>query len=140
MFEQDMTEASCRSTIVEDIEPKAFRQLLQYLYTGDAPDLEDEDMTEPLFIAADKYQIQLWKDWCSSSPRKKLKTDNAIRLLVLAHLHSDESLVGICIDFISKEKSIFCERGDFKQLSKKYPDLFYEITRRIIMTNVVVNS
>ena len=132
MFEQDMTEASCRSTIVEDIEPKAFRQLLQYLYTGDAPDLEEEDMAELLFVAADKYQIDSLKDWCSSILINKIGVKNVVRLLAIAHLHSDEKMKKLCLCFVVRNRTVFWGRDDFKQLSKNYPDIFYEATKRMM--------
>ena len=56
MFEHDMTESSSRTVVVEDVDPKVFRQLLRYLYTVYAPQVEDdEEMAELLFIAADRY-------------------------------------------------------------------------------------
>lgn len=55
MFEQaGMTEAQTGQVTVQDIRPAVFRQLLHYLYSGEAPKLEDDDVTIPLFIAADR--------------------------------------------------------------------------------------
>ena len=67
MFEHDMTESSSRIVVINDIEPKVFRHLLRFLYTGNAPEVgDDENMVEPLFIAADKYQVDTLKDWCKT--------------------------------------------------------------------------
>ena len=129
MFQHDMQEASNRSVKVQDIEPDVFRQLLHYVYTGDAPDLENEEMTEPLYIAADKYQIISLKEWCSTELSDKITVDNAVRLLAVAHLHSDEKLKQICAYFIATHKKIFWKRDDFKLLPKNYPDLFFEIAK-----------
>jgi hypothetical protein len=68
---------------IKDVEPKIFCQLLYYLYTGDAPDAAEEDITEPLFIAADIYKVDPLKDWCSSILSQRLKEDCAIHSLVL---------------------------------------------------------
>ena len=132
MFEHDMTEASNRSVTVEDTEPDVFRQLLQYLYTGDAPDLEEEDMAELLFVAADKYQIDSLKDWCSSILINKIGVENVVRLLAIAHLHSDEKMKKFCLCFVVRNRTVFWGRDDFKQLSKNYPDIFYEATKRMM--------
>jgi len=129
MFEHDMTESSSRTAVVEDIDPKVFRQLLSYVYTGDAPKLEDDDVTEPLFVAADKYQIQSLKDWCSSVLQESITVDNAVRYIVLAHLHSDTDLQDQCEFFIDRQKKVYWERDDFKQLSKTYPDIFYNLCK-----------
>lgn len=61
MFEHEMVESVTRTVTIEDTEPKVFSQLLRYLYTGDAPEIEGSEMTEPLFIAADKYQVESLK-------------------------------------------------------------------------------
>ena len=132
MFEHDMTESSSRTVVVEDIEPGVFRQLLHYLYTGEEPNnIEDAEMTEPLFIAADKYQVETLKDWCSSILPKKLNEDSAVRLLIMAHLHSALWLLEDCIEFIIKKKTAFFRREDFRVLNRNYPDLFFEVTKRM---------
>ena len=132
MFEHDMTESSSRSVTVEDIEPNVFRQLLRFLYTGDAPGLEnDENMAESLFIAANKYQVSALKDWCDFVLCKKINEENALRLLVLAHLHSAVWLQGNCTHFIVKNKTAFFQREDFRELNRNYPDLFFEVTKLI---------
>ena len=60
--------------------------MLRFLYTGNAPNIEEEEMTEPMFIAADKYQIEKLKNGCVSIMIKKLNVENAVRFLVLAYL------------------------------------------------------
>ena len=130
MFQHDMKEASNRSVTVKDVEPDVFRQLLHYLYTGDA-DVENEELTEPLYIAADKYLIHSLKYWCSSELSEMVSNENAVRLLVIAQLHSDELLLEKCIEFIVGNKVVFFEREDFKLLSKSYSDLFFKITKRM---------
>ena len=87
------------------------------------------EMTEPLFIAADKYQVEPLNNWCSSLMTKKLNVENAVRYLVLAHLHLDEKFQTSCLDFIVKKKEDFYKRQDFKDLNHKYPDLFFEIAK-----------
>lgn len=131
MFKQSCwVESSSRIVIVEDMEPTVFRQLLHYLYTGDAPRIEKSDMTEPLFIAADKYQVGSLKDWCESINSKKIAVDSAIRLLILAHLHSAEKLKEDCIHFILKRKFEFFRMEEFRQMARDFPDLFFEVARR----------
>ncbi len=49
-----MEEASTGRVDIEDVEPIVFKQLLHYLYSGEAPDLDDEDITTPLYVTADR--------------------------------------------------------------------------------------
>ena len=118
MFEHDMTESSSRIVVVNDIEPTVFRQLLRFLYTGDAPEMEDdENMTEQLFIAADKYQVDTLKDWCDSLLSKQINEENAVRLLVLAHLHFALWLQEDCIDFIVNKKTVITSNEKISKFS-----------------------
>ena len=133
MFRHDMTEKASGSVTIDEVEPKIFRQLLHYLYTGDAPDVEEDGMTEPLFVAADKYGVESLKDWCGSIMLEKLDVENAIHLLVLAHLHSYKKLEEKCIEFIVKNRATFWEmRDEFKQFCKNYPLVFYDVAERMV--------
>ena len=129
IFQHDKT--SHQPFEIKDVEPKVFRQLLHYLYTGDAPDAAEEDVTEPLFVAADRYKVDSLKDWCSCILSQRLKEDCAIHSLVLAHLHCDDRLKEDCIKFIVKNKTAFWELDEFKKLGESYFSLFYEATKRM---------
>jgi len=51
-------EGATKEVKIDDIDPLVFKEMLRYLYTGKSPKLEEDDVTEPLFLAADKYQIE----------------------------------------------------------------------------------
>ena len=141
MFQHDMTEKASGTVTIDEVEPIVFRQLLHYLYTGDAPEVKDDGMTEPLFVAADKYGVESLKDWCGSIMLDKLDVENAIHLLVLAHLHSYKKLEEKCIEFIAKNKAAFWEmRDEFKQFCKNYPLVFYDIAERMCNAEKNVES
>jgi len=131
MFEHDMTESSSHTVVVEDIEPNIFRQLLCFLYTGDAPEMKDENMAELLFIAADKYQVEKLKDLCIPVLSKSIDDENVLHFLVLAHFHSAVWLQEDCIDFIVRKKHEFINGENFSGLSRNYPDLFSGISQRM---------
>ena len=131
MFEHNMTESSSRTVVVEDIEPNIFRQLLRFLYTGDAPEMKDENIAELLFVAADKYQVDKLKDLCIPVLSKAIDDENVLHFLVLAHLHSAVWLQEDCIDFIVRKKDEFINGENFSGLSRNYPDLFSGISQRI---------
>ena len=83
MFENEMTEASSRTVVVDDIKPIVFRQLLHYLYTGDATiKVDGEEIIESLFMAADKYQVEAIKEASSLALYKKLSIGNGFRYLL----------------------------------------------------------
>ena len=120
-----------RKVDVVDMEPVVFKQLLLFLYTGTAPEHRHDTITEPLFLAADKYQIESLKMICEESLMASLTLDNVARFLVLAHLHSTPKLMECCMTFLAANKKIIWARNDWKQLNKNYPDLFYLATERM---------
>ncbi len=62
-------------------------------------------MTEPLFLAADKYQIEALKDICEQSPIKKMKLETVVCNLVLAHLYTAPQLSEASRKFLASRKT-----------------------------------
>jgi speckle-type POZ protein len=117
---------------VDDIEPSVFREMLRYLYTGKAPKLDEDDMTGPLFLAADKYQIVALKDLCEQSLISKLNLETVVRFLAVAHLYTAPLLLEASLKFLEKNKKKVLGRADWKQLNQYYPDLFFLATCRMM--------
>ena len=134
MFDLPMTEKANKSVEINEISPNVFRQLLSYLYTGNAPNLKDEEITEPLFITAENNQITSLKKRCSHIlGKKKLNVDNAVRLVVLSHLHSDDELKEDVRCFLAKNSTAMWERNEFKRLCYEYPELFFETAKSMCL-------
>ena len=106
-------------------------EMLTYMYTGDAPNLEK--MADALLSAADKlkqwlrihaawcslslsfpcylyhsppsslqYALERLKKMCEESLCNNLNTDNAADTLILADLHSAEQLKSMAIEYINR--------------------------------------
>ena len=125
-------EGQSKKVEIDDIEPEVFQQLLRYVYTGTAPELEDEAITEPLFLAADKYQMDEIKEHCEESLIRKLKLENAVRYLVMAHLHLAGRLLEGSIQFLVKCRNEIWDRPEWKKLIDSYQELFYLVSRRMV--------
>jgi speckle-type POZ protein len=54
-------ESRTRQVTITDIDEEVFRQLLIHMYSGSAPKREEENIAQPLYIAADKYDIDTLK-------------------------------------------------------------------------------
>jgi BTB/POZ domain len=126
-------EGRTRTVEIEDIEPAVFKEMLRHLYTGKAPPMEEdeEEMIEPLFLAADKYQIKALKDFCARSLTSKLNMQTVVHYLVLAHLHSAPQLLEASFRFLVSHKKEVWTRPEWKKLMKTYPDLFYLASHRM---------
>ena len=121
--------ASTDQINIKDTEPKVFRELLHYLYTGDAPNAEEDDITEPLLIAARTYKVESLEQLCSSILSSKLNKYSATNLLIFAHQNSVNSLKENCIDFIVKNSKYFTDQREFQLIGKTNLSLFLEITK-----------
>lgn len=54
-----MTEAQSDRVIIDDVDSDVMHEMLRYMYTGTAPNLER--MADTLLAAADKYQLDRLK-------------------------------------------------------------------------------
>ena len=72
------------------------------------------------------------KEECARLLAARLKLDNAIQALVLAHLCSHPALQESTISFIV-ENSKAISQADWKDLHKNHPDLYFQVTQMIIV-------
>jgi speckle-type POZ protein len=125
-------EGRTRTVKVTDIEPAVFKEMLRYLYTGRAPKLDEDEMTEPLFLAADKYLIEALKNCCEQSLIKTLNLESVLHYLVLSHLYTAPQLLEASLKFLKVRKKEVWLRAEWKELNKSYPDLFFLATNRMV--------
>jgi speckle-type POZ protein len=125
-------EAETRIIEIEDIEVEVFRQLLHYLYTGEAPQLKKPKITEPLFLAADKYQVSQLKSECEACLISNLTVENTTHHLALAHLFSASKLQEAAFDCLVEHRHKVWKRTEWKELIESYPALFYEACDRMV--------
>ena len=133
MLEKDkFKEGRTKVVEIDDIDPLVFKEMLRYLYTGKAPKLDEDGMTEPLFLAADKYQIEALKDLCEQSLIAKLNLETVVHFLVVAHLYTAPQLLEASLKFLASRKTEVWTRSEWKELMKTYPDLFFLASHRMI--------
>jgi speckle-type POZ protein len=131
MLEPDKFKEGLTKTVhIDDMEPDVFKEMLRYLYTGAVPQLEQNG--EPLFVAADRFQIQGLKELCTEQLIQQLHLNNAVRYLLLGHLHSVPRLLEASFEYLERNKDELWTRSDWKKLGESYPDLFYQATGRMM--------
>ena len=137
MLEEDkFKEGRTKVVEIDEIKPVVFKEMLRYLYTGKATKLNEIDMTEPLFMAADKYQIEALKNLCEQNLIKKLNMQTVFNFLVVSYLHSAPHLLEASLKFLVSHKREVWPRSEWKELNKSYPDLFFSASRRMSL-NIV---
>ena len=132
MFKNNLIENRTRIVEIKDTKPAVFKQLLQYIYTGNAPEMVREGMAQDLLVAADKYGVESLKEECILVLIKNLKVENAVSTLVFSHLHSSSKLEEETLLFMSLNGTAICSRKDWMDLMKTYPDLCLQATQFMV--------
>nr|XP_042126360.1 speckle-type POZ protein-like [Peromyscus maniculatus bairdii] len=127
MFQQDMEESRKNRIEIPDLEPQVFKAMMDFIYTGKAPDLDS--MTDALLAAADKYGLESLKVMCEVALFRDLSVENAAHTLFLADLHSSGQLKTQTLDFITAHVSEVSETSGWKAMVGSCPHLVAEAQR-----------
>lgn len=91
MFEAPMLEASQRIVRITDFDHKTITDLVHYMYTGKAPNINET--AEHLLVAAVKYNVVSLKTECEEVLCKKVySVSDAVRMLIYSDLHNTQFL------------------------------------------------
>ena len=123
MFEHEMEERKHNRVEISDVEPEVFREMLRFIYTGKASNLER--MADDLLAAADKYALERLKVMCEEALCTNLSTENSAEVLILADLHSADQLKAQAIDFINTYVSISFSISPLTFIIQSLDCLFY---------------
>jgi len=129
MLDSDMKERHTGNVVIKDMDPEVLANLLSYIYTGSAPDIET--MAKELFTAADQYQLMKLKELCEVKLSSSIKVNNCIELLVLGDLHQASTLRKSALKFVSQNLDKINTEYWQKALTT-YPSLFAEVVSLMI--------
>jgi len=129
MFESNMKEKLTGSVEVKNIDHEVFEDLLKYIYSGEAPNIEDHP--EELLAAADQYQLEKLKEHCEVKVCPKLDVSNCIDLLVLGDLHHASTLKAAALKFVSKNMNQI-ESCEWEQKLISNPTLMAEVLKMML--------
>jgi speckle-type POZ protein len=129
MFEHEMEERKQNKVEVTDVEQEVMSELLRYIYTGKAPNLNK--MADELLAVADKYALERLKVMCEEALCNSLNIDNVSDVFALADLHSAEQLKMHAIDFINSHATDVMDTGGWKDLVLNHPHLVAEAFRAL---------
>jgi speckle-type POZ protein len=133
-FYESGLEGSPKSINIDDMEPEVFEQMLRFMYTGEAPELQE--FAEDLFVAAEKYQLKFLKEECEQHLSTDISIDNAVRRLLLARDHSSSTLMESSLQFLSKHQEEIWTRPEWEELLTKNPKVFFMASQRICMRGI----
>jgi len=132
MLESSKKEKEKRTVEVNDMNFEVLEDLLKYIYTGHAPNVDDH--VEELFAAAERYQLDKLKELCEVKLCSRLEITNCVDLLILGNLHNGQILKTAALEYVSKSihKNNTC---DWKETLIAHPDLMAEVMLTILPNN-----
>ena len=104
----------------------AVQEMLTFIYTGTAPNIDEPNMADQLLYAADKYELLGLKEISECELECNLDVENAVHLLIKAHIHHADRLKRSCIGLITANCTEVRETGDWERL-KHHPELYEDI-------------
>ena len=114
---------------ITDHDPKAVKEMLKFIYTGEAPKLKE--MVHDLFCIADQYQIERLKQLCEKQLWKDIDVKNVVDTLLLAMTHDLIRLKRRCTRFITDHIAEIMKTKEWEKLKStnvELADMFVTIT------------
>ncbi|XP_062553077.1 speckle-type POZ protein-like [Armigeres subalbatus] len=99
MLSSKMQESRNNQIKIDDFDHKVVNELIAYMYSDLTPNLEK--LAQPLFRAADKYDMGRLKARCEKVLCDTISTENVLILQALAEMHNGEDLKKMTNDFIT---------------------------------------
>ncbi|XP_049788926.1 speckle-type POZ protein-like B isoform X2 [Schistocerca nitens] len=127
MFQHDTLEASSGHVVITDVEGPVMRELLDYMYTLQAPQLPD--MALKLLTAADKYGVSGLKAVCEEQVTAQLAVENAAATAVLAVRHSCPNLTAATVAFIRAHNFQVMATQGWADAMRSQPEDLIEVSR-----------
>ncbi|XP_021045476.1 TD and POZ domain-containing protein 5-like [Mus pahari] len=92
MLEHEMKERLTNRVDIEDLDPKVFKEMMAFIYTGKAPNLQSHSMACDVLAAADRYGMEALMVMCEDALSRNLSVENAAHTLILADFHCRKHL------------------------------------------------
>ena len=126
MLETEMKEKKSSVIEISDTDPGVISEMLSYLYTGSAPNMET--MAEELLIIANKYQILEMLALCEKKLLSNITVANVVDLLILADMHNAKDLKQACSKYIYRNSMEVRRTSQWNELKSKFPLLLIDVT------------
>jgi len=131
MFEHSLKESETGLVNVEEIDVDTVKHMLQFMYTGNVPELS-VDVAMGLLAAGDRYALDDLKVICEKFLGKSLEVDNIMQVLVLADLHSAEKLKRCCLEFIKHNSLKVVGTDSWNEVINSRPHLATELCQVVL--------
>ncbi|OXU20427.1 hypothetical protein TSAR_011603 [Trichomalopsis sarcophagae] len=97
---------------IKDIQIRAFKPLLQYIYTDEINNI-DETLAKELIVAAIKYDIKGLATKCEEILCKNVNVSNVIEIFEIADQHNITQLKSQTLEFVADHASVVMNSKKF---------------------------
>ncbi|KAF3323062.1 BTB/POZ and MATH domain-containing protein 2-like protein [Carex littledalei] len=124
---------------IHDMKAEVFKALLRFIYTDDFEPPSDE-LVQDLFVASDRYNLQMLKAKCQERLWVDLSIENVLPTLILAEQHSSPWLKEKCLEFASKSDNFtqLAITEGYVHMMQSFPSLLVELRKKVIILSDVV--
>ena len=116
MLSENFLEAKTGRAVIKDVDPKSLEALVKFCHTDN---LDKDDLTTDLLMAANKYLIPKVVKLCEEHLSKTMSVDNAIDYFLVACLVESDKLRTAAKQFITENLGKVEKTEDFKNLGKE---------------------
>ncbi|KAK3126327.1 hypothetical protein QOZ80_7AG0554940 [Eleusine coracana subsp. coracana] len=135
MMEKDTSYIS-----ISDMDPKAFKALLRYIYTDTLPEIplnsreEGVVVAEGLLLATDRYNLKDLKALIEKMMCEHVRVSTVLPMLALAEQHQCLKLKEKCLRFMTFYWNAreTMKTGDFEHLARSCPSVIKEVINKIL--------
>ncbi|XP_027934819.1 BTB/POZ and MATH domain-containing protein 4-like [Vigna unguiculata] len=133
-----------REILVNDMEPKVFKALLQFIYKDTL--IEDEELhlsvsssmaslselyVTKVLAAAHKYDLPRLKLMCESVLCKHISINSVAHILVICDCYEATGLKSTCLQFSAENLNAVLKSDGFKHIKENCPDLIFELLKTV---------
>jgi len=129
MFEANMKESNSGTVEIEDIEPDVLLDMLNFIYTGISPNLDNH--AKDLLVVADKYQMETLKKLCESKLCTNLAHGNCIEMIIFGDMYQASKLKSSALQVASRSVKKL-KTSDWTKNLAAYPALMGEVVEAML--------
>uniref|UniRef100_A0A1J3K073 BTB/POZ and MATH domain-containing protein 5 n=1 Tax=Noccaea caerulescens TaxID=107243 RepID=A0A1J3K073_NOCCA len=140
-------EADNTEVTINDVEPKVFKALLQFMYKDCLPEAVEpvtthtfdllklpeiyETLIVKLLAAADKYELNRLRLLCESHICKGVAVKSVAKILALADRYNAKELKSVCLRFTAENLAAVLETDGYQQLKDECLTLQSELLKAV---------
>ena len=130
LLNMEMTEAKLGEVKIDDFKAETIETLIHYLYNQEVKDAKL--INTDLLLFAEKYNISGLLMICCVHLKSNLSTENALDVLLTAHLTNQEGLFSAASQFVYKNKGQLAKTTAWKEMNKSNPIMIKNILSSVL--------